>query len=268
MKIFTLIENTNLKNSALESEHGISFYIETPEKNFIFDCGQSGLAWKNAAKLNLDLTKINFVVLSHSHYDHAGGFPSLLKYVVPKKIFTGKNFWAEKFSKTDSGYIYRGAGFNLDDLKSWGIEQKICRDFLQIDENIFLIGNFLRRYEFETIPKKFVIGEKKVQDNFDDEICLAIKSGGEIILIVGCSHAGILNIVSTVKERLNLPIKILIGGVHLQGADEKRVDKTLNELKNFDIKKFALCHCSGESICAKINSEILTTGSIFTDVIN
>ena len=88
MKIFTLIENTNLKNSALYSEHGISFYIETREKNFIFDCGQSGFAWKNAEKLNLDLTKINFAVLSHSHYDHAGGFPALLKHVTPKKIYT------------------------------------------------------------------------------------------------------------------------------------------------------------------------------------
>lgn len=262
MKISTLIENTNLKNSALESEHGISFYIETPEKNFIFDCGQSGLAWKNAKKLNLDLTKINFVVLSHSHYDHAGGFPALLKYVTPKKIYTGENFWMKKFSETGDGYIYRGAGFNLDDLKNWSIEQKICRDLLQIDENIFLIGNFLRRYDFETIPKKFVLGEEKVQDNFDDEICLTIKSGGEIILIVGCSHAGILNIVSTVQERLNLPIKILIGGVHLLNADESRIEKTLNELKNFGIKKFALCHCSGEKICQKLNSEILTTGAV------
>ena len=263
MKIFTLIENTNLKNSVLGSEHGISFYIETAEKIFIFDCGQSGLAWKNAGKLNLNLKKINFVVLSHSHYDHAGGFPALLKYVTPKKIYTGENFWSEKFSKTDDGYIYRGAGFSADDLKNWGVEQKICRDILQIDENIFLIGNFIRRYEFEIIPKKFVVGENKIQDNFDDEICLAIKSGGEIILIVGCSHAGILNIVSTVQERLNLPIKMLIGGVHLQGADSERIEKTLRELGNFGIKKFFLCHCSGESVCKKINSEILTTGSIF-----
>ena len=262
MKIFALIENTNLKNFALDSEHGISFYIETSEKNFIFDCGQSGLAWKNAEKLNLNLKKINFVVLSHSHYDHAGGFPKLLKYVTPKKIYTGKNFWYEKFSKTDDGYIYRGVGFSADDLKNLGIEQKICRDILQIDENIFFIGNFIRRYKFEIIPKKFVVGENKIQDNFDDEICLAIKSGGEIILIVGCSHAGILNIISTVQERLNLPIKMLIGGVHLLNADENRIDKTLNELKNFDIKNFAFCHCSGEKICKKLNSEILTTGSI------
>ena len=168
MKIFTLIENTNLKNSELYSEHGISFYIEMPEKNFIFDCGQSMLAFKNAEKLNINLKKINFVVLSHSHYDHAGGFPSLLKYITPKKIYTGENFWSEKFSKTDDSYIYRGAGFSAENLKNWGVEQKICRDILQIDENIFLIGNFIRRYEFEIIPKKFVIGENKIQDNFDD----------------------------------------------------------------------------------------------------
>ena len=91
---------------------------------------------------------------------------------------------------------------------------------------------------------------------------MAIKSDGKIILIVGCSHAGILNIISTVQERLNLTIKMLIGGVHLQGTDENRIDKTLKELKNFGIKNFAFCHCSGEKICQKLNSEILTTGSI------
>lgn len=262
MKIFTLIENTNLKNPVLESEHGISFYVETPNFNFIFDCGHTGLAWKNAEKMNLDLSKINFVVISHSHYDHAGGFLKLLNYVKPKIIYTGKSFWNEKFSRTAEGFKYRGAGFSFNDLKSWDIEQKICEDFLQIDENIFLIGNFNRIYDFETIPKKFAVGENKIQDNFEDEICLAIRENDEIILIVGCSHAGILNIISTVHERLKLPIKILIGGIHLSNADNFRIDKTLNELYNFGIKKFALCHCSGEKICKKINSEILTTGSI------
>lgn len=262
MKIYTLIENTNLKNSTLDSEHGISFLLETKNFNFIFDCGQSGLAWKNAAKLNLDLSKIKFVVLSHSHYDHAGGFPELLKYSSPKIIYTGKNFWEEKFSRTDDGFKYRGAGFTEEDLKNWNIEQKICDDFLQIDENIFLVGNFKRRYNFETIPKKFVRGKNKIQDGFEDEICLVLKNSDEIILIVGCSHVGILNIVSTVSERFNLPINFLTGGVHLSNADDEIIEKTMSELKNFGVKNFAFCHCSGEKICKKINSEILTTGSI------
>lgn len=264
MKIYTLTEDTNLKNSTLDSEHGISFYVQTPKVNFIFDCGQSELTWKNAAKLNLDLSKINFVVLSHSHYDHAGGFPSLLNYVTPKKIYTGKNFWEEKFSLTEDGYKYRGAGFSQEDLKSRAIPQKICHNFLQIEENIFLVGNFNRTHDFETIPKKFVCGENKVHDRFDDEICLALKnSSDKIILIVGCSHAGILNIVSTVRERLMLPIKILIGGVHLLNSDEKIIDRTAEELKNFGIKNFALGHCSGKKICENINSKLLTTGSVF-----
>lgn len=260
MKIFTLAENTNLKNPALESEHGLSFYIETQNLNFIFDCGHTGIAWKNAEKLNLDLSKTDFVIISHSHYDHAGGFVSMP--VKPKIIYTGKNFWLEKFSVTDNGYRYRGAGFTKKDLQSWGVTKKVCDDLLQVDENIFLVGNFNRRYDFETIPKKFVVDENKIQDNFDDEICLAIRDKNEIILIVGCSHVGILNIVSTVHERLNLPVKFLIGGVHLSNANDDKIDKTLNELKNFGVRKFAFCHCSGEKICKKINSEILTTGSI------
>lgn len=92
MNLQVLIEDTNFKNPALESEHGLSFYIETQNFKFIFDCGQSAATWKNAQKLNIDLSKINFVILSHSHYDHAGGFPSLLKFSAPKTIYTGNNF--------------------------------------------------------------------------------------------------------------------------------------------------------------------------------
>lgn len=260
MKIFTLTENTNSNNPELCAEHGLSFYIETAAKKFIFDCGHTGIAWKNAERMNLDLSQINFVVLSHSHYDHAAGFFSMPSK--PKIIYTGENFWLEKFSVTDNDCKYRGAGFTQKDLQSWGVTQKICRDILQIDENIFLIGNFSRTYDFETIPKKFVVGADKVQDNFTDEICLAVRKDNQIILTVGCSHAGILNIVSTVRERLNLPVKVLIGGIHLSDADDNRINKTLAGLKNFGLEKFYLCHCSGEKICKKINSEVLSTGSI------
>lgn len=256
-KLTVLVEDKNLRPE-LESEHGLSIFVETSDLKFIFDCGHTGIAWKNAEKLNINLSEINFVVISHSHYDHAGGFPSLLNFVKPKFIFTGQNFWNEKFSRTNDGFKYRGAGFTQKDLISWNIKQKICRDTLKLNENIFLVGNFTRRYDFEKIPEKFVYGENKLPDNFEDEICLAIKDDDGLTLIVACSHAGILNIVSTVQERFNLPVKNLIGGIHLLDADDWRIEKTFRELKNFGIKKFALCHCSGE----KISTNNLSTGDI------
>lgn len=245
--IKVLVEDT-AANSDLAVEHGLSLYVETAAQKFIFDCGQSGLAWENAAKLGVDLTRINFVVLSHSHYDHAGGFPSLLKIVKPKKIYTGRNFWQEKYSRTAEGFKYRGAGFTFQDLARWNVAQKICDDLLELDVESWLVGNFQRWYKFETIPEKFVRGEEKLPDNFDDEICLVLREGDGVAVVVACSHVGILNIVSTVQKRLDLPVKTLIGGVHLLDADSERIEKTLDLLESFGVKRFALCHCSGDKI--------------------
>ena len=145
-----LIENTTPEGSKLVAEHGLSFFVETSQTKFIFDCGHTGAAFDNAKLLGVDLSKIKIAALSHSHYDHAGGFKKLLDFAPIEKIFTGENFWEEKFSNE----IYRGCGFDEKFLAEKNIEQKICRDVLKIDEDACLVGNFKRRYDFETIPKK------------------------------------------------------------------------------------------------------------------
>lgn len=269
VEITVLLENTKPAQSDYEVEHGLSFLVKTEQSEFIFDCGQTGLAWKNAEKMKIDLSKIEFVVLSHSHYDHAAGFPQLLKYSSPKFLYTGKNFWNEKFSynKESNEYRYRGCGFNQSDLKAWNIKQKICNDSILIDEETWLIGNFIKKYPFESISKKFVCGTDKQQDNFVDEICLVIRENYGVAVITGCAHNGILNIVSTVKKRLNYPINTVIGGIHLKCADSIRISNTLNELKNLGVKSLALCHCSGEEVHKYLlSNEIMdykvSTGSI------
>ena len=254
-EITVLIENTIPTHSQLEVEHGLSLYIRTGSSTFLFDCGHTGLAWSNAAMIGVDLSKAEYVVLSHSHYDHAGGFPPLLRHATPKVIYIGVNFWCDKFSyNADThNYKYAGCGFTEADLLKWNIRQTVCEDVIKLDDEAWLVGNFVRNYTFETIPIKFVCGEDKQPDNFSDEIVLALREGDGIALVTGCAHNGILNIVTTVQHRLNLPIYSIIGGIHLKGADAERIDKTLTELKNLGIRRLALCHCSGEEVHKYIN---------------
>ena len=261
MILTVLIENTRPENSTLIAEHGLSFLIETAHKKFLFDCGHTGAAWQNARALNVDLSKIKFVVLSHSHYDHAGGFPTLLNYAAVEKIFTGKNFWQEKFSRTDDGVKYSGCGFDEKFLAAHHIEQFICRDVTELDADAWLIGNFKRRYDFETIPEKFLRGDKKVPDTFDDEIALILRGKGGLTVVTACAHNGILNIVADVRERFNLPIVNVIGGLHLMGATHERIDRTLAELKILGVKKIFPCHCSGEEFISRAGNKI-STGSV------
>ena len=93
----------------------------------------------------------------------------------------------------------------------------------------------------------------KEPDSFDDEICLLLKGSDGLTLVGGCSHRGILNIVSSIRERVKKPVKHIIGGIHLKGAGEERKERTLKELKRLGVSRLNLCHCSGIEIPGKIS---------------
>ena len=281
MTLTVLIENNAPEGSKLIAEHGLSFFVETRRTKFIFDCGHTGAAVDNAKILGVDLSEIKIVALSHSHYDHAGGFKKFASVAPIKKVFTGENFWEEKYSIRNEelgisnekrvliphskflipNCIYRGCGFDEKFLAEKNIEQIICRDVLKIDEDARLVGNFKRRYDFETIPKKFLRGTKKIPDDFSDEIVLVLLEGDGLAVVTACAHSGILNIVADVRERFNLPIVSVIGGLHLSGATDERISLTLDGLKNFGVKKILPCHCSGEKFINRCGEKIFT-GSV------
>ena len=250
--IKVLIEDTGSGHGALKSEHGLSLYVETPESKFVFDCGASGQAWENAKFLNVKLSQINYAVISHSHYDHAGGFRALMQYAKPKTLYTGKDFWLEKFEHENNKYTYLGAGFDQSDLAEWGVENVLFNsNILQLDNYAWLAGNFKRKFDFETIPPEFVIrrGFKNYErDNFNDEISLVLRENDGVAIITGCAHPGILNIVKSIHENLKLKVKSVIGGTHLKHASPERIDKTLSMLKDMGLERMGLCHCSGELV--------------------
>ena len=77
LRITTLIENSAGEHLALHHEHGLSFFVEKDGRGIVFDTGQSGAFIGNAARLKIDLSAPDYVVLSHGHYDHSGGLKSL-----------------------------------------------------------------------------------------------------------------------------------------------------------------------------------------------
>lgn len=264
-----LVEDTGSEHLALGKEHGLSLYVETPQSTFVFDCGASGLAWRNAAFMRADLKKVGFAVISHSHYDHAGGFPALRQYAAPSSVYIGEGFWQEKFAYAPEGnkYTYLGAGFSADDLEEWSIKPCEVGEMVKLDDSAWLMGKFPRKEKMETIPERFVCGVDKHRDDFQDEICLVLREGEGVAVITGCSHPGILNMVTAVHERLELPVTSVVGGTHLKEADAERIDKTLAELHRMGLKRMALCHCSGEAVRSRLEQDaasgcVLSTGDL------
>lgn len=271
IEIITLMENIISGHRALVSQHGLSFFVRTPNINVLFDCGSEGTAVRNAKLMNVSIETADCVVLSHSHYDHSGGFPSFVENGVKCPLYTGQAFFEPKYAFDGVKYTYLGAGFDEKYLTKNNIVHKVCSDFIKLAEGCYLFGDFPRIHEFEKIPKRFVRGDLSniISDDFADEVCLVVESLKGLIVIVGCSHPGILNMLTRISKKLNQPIHAVLGGTHLVEADDERIKITINEMKNKGIKILGLSHCSGQFAEELVNMDVevkschLGVGDIF-----
>ena len=242
MKITTLIENHGNPEAGLAGEHGLSLLLEVDGKKILFDTGQTGAFVENAQKLSVDLCSLNMVFLSHGHYDHTGGVPMLVEKGYRGKIYTGTGFFEKKYKRLLDGTMkYNGNPFPKEQYNICMIE----KDMLRITEHVILFQNFQRQTSFEQLNFKFYLEKEKI-DKFADEICLGIETAKGIVLLVGCSHVGIVNIMMTVKERIKKPIAGIVGGTHLMEAGKERLEATIQAFKQEPLEFLAVSHCTGE----------------------
>ena len=249
MVLRTLLENELSQNKALKAEHGLSFLAEVNDKKILFDCSAGTAAWDNSIKMNVNLKDVDYVVLSHSHYDHAGGYPDILSKGIGAPLVTGPHFFEEKYAREEGKYVYLGCGFSQQLLEQNAIRHIVCEEALELFPGCFAVGGFERKYDFEKPPERFVRQTEggMIVDDFPDEICLVIESQKGLVVIVGCSHPGILNMIRTVKERFAKPIYAVFGGSHLVEADEGRLRETTKILNNAGVGIVGFNHCTGQT---------------------
>ena len=248
MKLVTLMENTPSKHRGLYTEHGLSFYLESEHTRLMFDFGDSGHGWDKARKLNIHLDTLDMAVCSHAHYDHAAGLQTILPQMHLKTLVTGQGFWNEKYSSDGRKFSYLGPGYGQEFLEKYGVQQTVCTDVLQLTEDCWAVTGFTHPNPWENIPDRFVLQTAPgtfVPDRFTDEVCLAVQTKDGLAVIVGCSHPGVVNMLTTVQEKLGQPVTSVWGGAHLMEAEGPRVENTARAFAELGLKRVGLCHCSG-----------------------
>ncbi len=248
IRITTLIENNPGEHKALTHEHGLSFFIETGDARILFDTGQSDAFLANADLLNIDVGRLDTVVLSHGHYDHSGGFKSLTKKTCEFSLFVGQGFFYEKYGQMGQALEFLGNSFDEAFVNGKGIQYRFVNEPLfEIAPGVFILSGFKRVHEDETINTRFKVikNDRICPDPFDDEIALALDSPRGLIVLLGCSHPGMKNMLDAAARRTGKPVYAVLGGSHLVEASGAGLDASLEYLQKEALGIVGLSLCTG-----------------------
>ena len=235
MKITALTENTTKKEN-MEIEHGLSLYIEVDGKKILFDMGQTDTFAKNAEELGIDLAKIDLAILSHGHYDHGGGLAEFLRINKKAPVYINRNAFGEHYNGTKK---YIGLDKKLKESPRLVFTDETCK----LSPALTLDACNQRKRAHTGFGKELTEkrGDAFVPDEFLHEQYLLVEENGKRVLISGCSHKGILNIVDWFEP------DVLIGGFHFSKLELGEELTSAAKYLTHKSCRFYTCHCTGEA---------------------
>ena len=223
------------------AQHGFSAFIEA-EKNILFDTGSTDVFIYNAALLGIDLNATDLIVLSHGHWDHSNGLKALHAKGIKKKLLVHPGAFVDR--RKASGE-YNGILYNQEEMAE-KFDLILSREPYQITDNIYFLGEIPRLNDFEAQKTTFFYMNKgeELQDFVMDDTALAIKTEKGLVIVTGCSHAGICNIVEHAKKVADQDkVHIVMGGFHLLG-DQAQLQKTIDYFLKNRVEHLYPMHCT------------------------
>jgi 7,8-dihydropterin-6-yl-methyl-4-(beta-D-ribofuranosyl)aminobenzene 5'-phosphate synthase len=263
IKITCLVNDSVNMDSGCWGEHGLSFLIETPHNNILFDAGSSPeILAHNLKTLKIKLDTVSYLVLSHGHYDHTGALEWLLGEMKSPSVIADPGTFDLKYYQSQGDKKLHSIGSPLS-RKQIELKAKlhVTVEPYTIAEGIYLTGWIPRVTDFENVPKHFVTEQEGelVPDNFLDDRSLVLDTDKGLILVCGCCHAGIINTILHVRKIYAKPVYSVVGGIHLFGATEERISKTLGRIRDtFNIHSYYFNHCTGDEAYAAFKCELGT----------
>lgn len=235
MKIVSLLENTT-NNPALQAEHGLSLYIETERYKILFDMGQTDAFAANAEKLHIHLADVDIAILSHGHYDHGGGLAEFLKINQKAAVYVQKDAFLPHYNGTEK---YIGLNPALEKHPRIVFTDKD----ISLGNGLTLLSS--RNHPIHRVFSSFGLTEKTenryIPDDFRHEQYLLMEENGQKILLSGCSHQGILNIMKWFSP------DVLIGGFHFSKMPlDGELLRMVHDLNAYETTYYT-CHCTGET---------------------
>ncbi|MGF7050065.1 7,8-dihydropterin-6-yl-methyl-4-(beta-D-ribofuranosyl)aminobenzene 5'-phosphate synthase [Paenibacillus sp. DS2015] len=248
MQIKVLVENTTI-SSQYRSKHGLCVYIETQKHKILFDLGSDQLFLENASKLSVDIEDIDIVVISHGHKDHGGALRIFLQHNSKAKIYIHQLAFQEYYTSVIGFKYYIGLDRSLANNDRF----ILIEDDYIIDDELQLFSNI---QEHELCSKSndslyIKTNGKYLQDTFLHEQNLIITADNTKVLVAGCAHNGIVNILNNAEQCCDSDMDVVISGFHLfnpvsrKSESEELIKGIANQLSTKQTQFFT-CHCTGK----------------------
>lgn len=263
LRLTIVVENSaSLENDHLQAQHGLSILLDldmdlgSESMKLLWDTGASSeVMLHNADALHIDLEEIDLICLSHGHYDHTGGLMGVLqKRTSSVPIIAHPDIFAPKL-KVRPYLKYIGAPFTRNQLDSAGAIMLPCRSPATLAPGVMTTGEVPRAEAFETVEGFWTMRDGQYSaDNIPDDQSLAVHLPGKgLIVISGCAHSGIINTIRYAQRITGVErLYAVIGGFHLMGADQKRIDATARALLDLDPAIIRPGHCTGQKALSRL----------------
>lgn len=239
MKITALVENKT--KCELKTKHGLSLYIETQSHKILFDLGPDSTLFQNAKTRNIDLSVVDVVIISHGHGDHGGALKQFLKINSSAKIYVQRKAFEAHYSKLLFLKVSVGLNKELKNHPQVILLDGDCR--IDDELSLFTVQSTNKCYS----SANDTLFAKNSKDDFSHEQNLIIQEQ-QIALIMGCGHAGVVNIM---KKAEQYHPSLCVGGYHLFNPSTKKTVSTellseiAKELGQYSQTQFYTCHCTG-----------------------
>lgn len=256
MKLISLIDNTAV-DEKLYSENGMSFYLEFGGKNYLIDAGLTGKAAENARRMGLPVQELDSVIITHNHSEHIGGIDSFMKSSPDAGIYLRAGAQTECFRK--NGLFKEAVGAGKGFFRKYAKNLTLFNGFSEVAEGFYLAS--CEVFEEKNInPDRSCFsldGKKQRPYDMSDESFAVIfpkkRKADGLVIVGGCFHCGVQNMLETVKQCwYGIPVLAIVGGFHFMGSNPKAlgcsaeyVTAQARALKLSNADKIYACHCTG-----------------------
>jgi 7,8-dihydropterin-6-yl-methyl-4-(beta-D-ribofuranosyl)aminobenzene 5'-phosphate synthase len=261
VKITVLCENT-VGRLIGTGEHGFSAFIEADQGNYLFDTGSGNSVVSNSLALGKDLRSIRKIFLSHGHQDHTGGLPEVLKLRGKVEVHVHPHVFTDRLRVYEENHRemrrFIGIPYKRSYLETLGACFLFNSEFAEVDKNLYLTGEVPRGTEFEkSDPRLFaVVDEKLIPDAFPDDQSLVLDTEKGLVLVLGCAHAGMINIIHHVMNKMkNDRFYAILGGTHLDFLTPDQVEASVQSLRKISFEKIGVSHCTGMRAASRLYQE-------------